>query len=1305
LVLASVFVAQRAAAQNAQFLPNTTIVAGSATKATNDMYTGDGGPALSASLAAGAEAVTMDAYGNIYVADTADNAIRRVDATTGIITTVAGLAPGATICSGAKDAIGDGCPATQASLNAPASVRIFRGDLYIADTTNNYIRRVSATTGIISVFAGNGNGTPVQTGTGPGAATATALSLPTDIVFDDAGDAYTVTANGKPYLLRIDGTTGNVTIVAGNGVAGNTGDGGAATAAEIQTPTGLALDAQGNLYFSGSTPNTVRKITLATGIITTYVGPSGGGAAGFGGDGGPANLAILNTPQHIAIDVLGNMYIADQKNQRLRMVTPPAAGALYGTITTIAGTGTASNSASGIASVNSNLNQVRGVDVTPAGDLVITDGFNAEVKTIAPPVNAAATAVGATTNYTASAEVLTSLTPKTFGVPAGYTSFSSGTVTGCAAGTGAAVGAICTVPLSFAPKSVGVQGAPLQFTDSLGDVYSLPLAGLGNGPAAAVLPGLVGGVAGTGTAGNAGDGGSATAAELNGPTAIAVDALGDYFFTDTANNEIREISAAGVITRVAGTGAAGSSGDSGAATAATLNAPMGLAVDGAGNLYIADTGNNKIRKVSGGVISTFAGTGAAGYSGDTGPAATAQLAGPEGLYLTPSGVLYVADTGNHAVRTIGVRSTAINTIAGTGKPGYTGDTTEAATATLNGPTGVAVDNNGNVYIADTGNKVIRRIAASIGSTNGMVGSGVISTYAGSGSSGLSNGAATTASFASPMALAVDTAGDLYVADTGNDAIRLVAGGQVSTVTGTGTAGFTGDGGSSSVATMNAPAGLAIDHSGNIVIADTGNDAIRDISVTASSLIYPTTNPGSTAAASVTLLNAGNVALNVAFVTVPAGFTEQPGSGANCSGTAVLVAAGASCQAEIVFAPTATQSYSGNVVITDNSQNQAGAAQTVAVSGVSAYVFTATIAAPASAVAGASETVTVSVKNPQAVYGGTIHFTSSDPKAVLPVNYTFTTADNGTHVFAGVEFGTAGVQTIAVTDTVTTTITASALVTVSGGPAAALTIVSGSGQTGGINGTYTLPLVVKVTDALGNPSTGASVTFTAPTSGADVAFAGLATYTGVSNSLGVVTTPLPTADGVTGTFSVAATLAGVPGVSFSLTNTSSVAAGFVLTSNPGSITSLPPGTSATAVVTITPVGGFNGPVTVSCGDPVASSTCAVSSMTIAPSGTGASTSFTLTVTTTGAATGQLARRQGAVYAGVLLGLLGVTMRKRRLMRGVVLAAVFGIALAGMSGCGSGTVTTTTPQEFALTVTGTSGTITSSVMIDCYVAGVP
>ena len=319
-----------------------------------------------------------------------------------------------------------------------------------------------------------------------------------------------------------------------------------------------------------------------------------------------------------------------------------------------------------------------------------------------------------------------------------------------------------------------------------------------------------------------GDRGAATAGQLNTPRGVALDHMGNLYTADTNNHRIRKVDAStGNISTVAGTGTDGYSGDGGAATAARLNSPSGVAVDGAGNLYIADTGNSRIRKVdSSGNISTVAGTGTDGYSGDGAAATAARLNSPSGVAVDGAGNLYIADTGNSRIRKVD-SSGNISTVAGTGTRGFSGDGAAATAAQLRNPQGVALDGAGNLYIADRFNHRIRKVDSS-GNISTVAGSATRG-FSGDGA------AATSAGLWGPWDVAVDGSGNLYIADRFNQRIRKVdSAGVITTVAGTGTRSFGGDGSAATAAQLNGPRGVALDGAGNLYIADTNNNRIRKV---------------------------------------------------------------------------------------------------------------------------------------------------------------------------------------------------------------------------------------------------------------------------------------------------------------------------------------------------------------------------------------------------------------------------------------------------------------------------------------------
>ncbi|MCA2997340.1 MAG: hypothetical protein ING75_01940 [Rhodocyclaceae bacterium] len=338
-------------------------------------------------------------------------------------------------------------------------------------------------------------------------------------------------------------------------------------------------------------------------------------------------------------------------------------------------------------------------------------------------------------------------------------------------------------------------------------------------------------LAGNGLGGFGGDGGPATSASLYYAQDVAVDSAGNLYVADSANNRIRKITAAtGIITTIAGDGTPGFSGDNGPATSARLNDPRNVAVDGAGNVYIADSSNNRIRKITAatGVITTFAGNGTSGFSGDNVLATSTRLAGPKGVAVDSAGDVYVADFANSRIRKISATTGIITTVAGNGTSGFSGDGLSAidANTSLNFPWGVAVDGAGNIYVVDASNSRVRKITAA---------TGVINTVAGNGTNGYSgdNGAATGASI-SARGIAVDSAGNLYIADYGNHRIRKVAAatGIITTYAGNGLANFGGDDGPAINANLNLPSGVVVDGAGKLYVADAQNFRIRKITLVA-----------------------------------------------------------------------------------------------------------------------------------------------------------------------------------------------------------------------------------------------------------------------------------------------------------------------------------------------------------------------------------------------------------------------------------------------------------------------------------------
>jgi len=327
-------------------------------------------------------------------------------------------------------------------------------------------------------------------------------------------------------------------------------------------------------------------------------------------------------------------------------------------------------------------------------------------------------------------------------------------------------------------------------------------------------------MAGNGVAGFLGDAGAATDANVNFPMGIATDTAGNVFIADQLNHRIRKVTIDGVISTVAGNGTSGFSGDAAAATSAMLQYPCAVAVDSAGNLFIADTLNRRIRKVAtGGTITTVAGSSNVGFSGDGGKATEASIILPVGVAVDTAGNIYFSDISSNVVRKVGTDGN-ISTFAGNGTAGFFGDGGPAVNAQLSSPEGLVVDGAGNVYIADVMNHRIRKVAAD-GTITTIAGSGFTRGFAGDG------GPAVKAVLNYPYGIARDSSGNLFIADLGNNRIRMIrTDGTIVTVAGNGTFGDQGDGGGARSAQFRFPHSVAVDGAGRIAVSDNQNSRIR-----------------------------------------------------------------------------------------------------------------------------------------------------------------------------------------------------------------------------------------------------------------------------------------------------------------------------------------------------------------------------------------------------------------------------------------------------------------------------------------------
>lgn len=672
---------------------------------------------------------------------------------------------------------GDGNSANAAKLSQPYGVAVdLAGNVYIADAYNNVIRKVN-TSGIISTIAGDG--VAGYSGDG-GPAAFSRLDNPSAIAIDASNNIYI--ADRYNQVIRKINTSGIISTIAGNNIEGYSGDGGLATSAKLSFPMGLTFDLSGNLFIADYGNNAIRKIDLS-GIITTIAGT---GAIGYSGNGGLATLAKLHYPSGVACDNLGNIYIGDYANNVVRVVNAA------GIINNYAGNAIANYGGDGGPATSANLSLPWGLALDASRNLYIADAKNNVIRKV-----------------------------DTLGI---ITTFAGN---GFAANSGSGGydgdGGPATSAKMFLPTGIAVHSSGKAYIVDSKNSIIRRVSSLG----------IISTFAGSCTYGYSLDGIPATTSWLNSPAAVAVDASGNTYIADKDNNRIRKINTSGLISTYAGTGTSGFSGDGGPATSAELNTPWGIALDALGNMYIADANNNRIRKInSSGIISTIAGTGALSYSGDGGPAVNATMMFPVGIVSDALGNIFFTDAYNHVVRKINATTGVITKFAGTvGVPGFSGVGTAATSARLNYPIGLAVDGVGNVYIADQTNNRIRKVNTS-GIITTFAGNGI--PYSGDGSiTGTTfgdGGLATSANVYQPHGVAVDASGNVYFTEKSFHKLRMVnASGIISRVAGLWYApGYSGDGGVASAAKLNYPWGIAVDDYGTVYFADNLNNVVRKI---------------------------------------------------------------------------------------------------------------------------------------------------------------------------------------------------------------------------------------------------------------------------------------------------------------------------------------------------------------------------------------------------------------------------------------------------------------------------------------------
>jgi sugar lactone lactonase YvrE len=1145
----------------------------------------------------------------------------------------------------------------------PISIAVDSSDnLFVADYGSSHVIKVPA-----------GGGTEIFLGTG--------LSHPTSVAVDSQGNPY-IADSGNGRVLKIAASSGAQSVVASG---------------TFTTPVGLAIDSGNHIYVSdtgaqklfeiSSIGATVSIATVLTGLTDQPADIAVDSADDILFSGGlshtvtmyqvPAQLAVngvetgtirqlgtgLSDPLAIALDSAGNVYVADQTTPAIYIIAPGSINLGQANVCPAAGTQTAPCS----QAVTLNFNVASTAALTAVSPRVVTQG-------------------GANLDFTSSANSCT------------------GTLTGPTT---------CSITLAFNPLAPGVRLGSIDVSGTVGSASSssllatVALQGLGTGPLAGFDAGAISPLPVT-LSSNPYIGG------------VIADSSGNLYFVDNNNCVVDKFLLATATTSVvAGSGTCGATaGDGGPATSAVFKEPWRLALNGRGDLYISDDLDGVIRKVDAvtGIIKTIAGTaGTLGHSPDGTVAANAILTHPFALALDGAGNLYFTDWGEETVRMIGVNSGVLTTVAGNYQAGsgYGGDQGPATAAQLNNPLGVAVDSADNVYIADAANDAIRKVTVSTGIITTVAGVPQTAGYAGDGA------AATSANLNNPQGIAVDAAGNLYIGEYGNYVVRKVNAGTgfISTVGGTytGDPQNTGSGGAANLAGLSYVQDVTVDSGGNFYIADSGNSVIDqvtsssgivDFTQTTSSgaVSYPVYTIGtSSPAIDVAVTNNGNAPLDLSSLVTGVNFNTA-GADTSCTPTATLSASD-SCILGVEFLPTASGGLTGTLTLTDNAGNALASTQTLALKGTGAYVPTqvALGAVPATITAGGNLgalTATIESSGGNVVTNSTASVTAT---ITGPGGYSQTVSADATSGVATINLSslaltTAGTYSITASSTGLTS-SAAASVTVLPAPAQIAVSALPASLVAGSN----LGLVTAtIEDSTGNVVTGstASVTITITSTG----YSHAVTASAVN---GVATLDLSSLTlTAAGTYTVTTTSPGLPTVTASVTV---AAIDFTLALGSGSTSTqtVAAGAAATYTLSVAPTTAtYAQPITFSVTGLPSGATASFSPASVTPGSAPVTTTLTIQTAASTAAVRDL-QGIGTGMGGTALGLLllpvALSRRLRQALGRMPMTVLLGLigcgAVCGLIGCGGGSAGSSAPppQTYTLTVTATSGSLSHSTTV--------
>ncbi|MEI9980259.1 MAG: Ig-like domain repeat protein [Edaphobacter sp.] len=762
------------------------------------------------------------------------------------------------------------------------------------------------------------------------------------------------------------------------------------------------------------------------------------------------------------------------------------------------------------------------------------------------------------------------------------------------------------------------------------------------------------------------------------PSAIVFDSAGNLYLAETANHVIRKVDTTGHITTIAGTSTQGFSGDNGPAIAATFDSPQGLALDSSNDLYIADTHNHRIRRIDAatGIITTIAGTGTPGYSGDEAPATTAQLNLPTALAFDSGNNLYIADTRNHRIRKITASTGIITSIAGTDTQGFSGDNGPATAAAIDSPTGLALDSSNNLYLADTHNQRIRRLDAT---------TGIITTIAGNGAPGYSGdtAAATTATLALPHGITIDSNGNLYLADTANHRIRRIdaATGIITTIAGNGTQTFAGDIDPALTASLDSPRNTALSPSTLITLADTNNQRIRQLTGTPAppTTIQTIAGIGTTTPGTLTLIapsvisyGTGQLTITLASATPATGLitffdttntTTTIGTAPLASNTATLPASTLPAGKHNITATytgdqthPAAQTATFPLTITPQ-QITANLAPIVVFYGQPIPIITATLSGvlPQDASSLTASFITTA--------------TTLSPAGTYPITATLTGPAAGNYALPSIT----ATLIIKPASTITTLSDNSVVNATTGSPitlTATVTSATASNPTGSIT------LLDNGSPVSSQPLSSGAAVFTIPsiTQGSHsytAFFAGSANYAS--------STSIPQLITITG---------GGPTPDFTLTPTGTTSQTILS------------GSSATFTFTTAFQGNLSSPITLAAAGLPNLATASFNPPTVPP---GSATSFTLTISTPNTIAKNLtAKPTLAIWALLLspLSLLAIRTRKLRTATKLLTLIVLTLMLTLINGCGDRINTAgaeaLAPKPYTITVTGTATSAAGAIL---------